>query len=590
MSCRACAQNQLCQINTCVLITGGSGGGVSGTGGGSAAGGSAAGGSAAGGSAAGGSAAGGAAAGGSAAGGSAAGGSAAGGSAAGGSAAGGSAAGGAAAGGSAAGGSAAGGSAAGGSAGGSAAGGTAGGGSAGCGVGPACNAGQRCELGVCICDGSSCPAGCCSAARNCVAMAQGSCNINGGACISCGSTANVCTSGVCRCGTSASCASGQRCSSGVCVCDATSCPGGCCDAAGVCAARTAATCGTSGGACVACGATADTCSTNGTCLCGVLPACGSGQACVSGSCSTAGADWVQRITPQPTSAYATAVAWDSVRQRLVLFGGRGSTARLAETWELGPSGWLQRTLVTSPPPRSGHDMAYDPVRQRVVLFGGFPDTTTTRLGDTWEWDGTTWTQRTPATSPTARSGHRMAWDPLRNVVVLFGGRVDGTTATSYQSDTWTWNGTTWTLAASTGPTAREGVAIAWDPGFTGGRLVLHGGLGNTGNRGDTFAWDGASWTTVALTASPPNRVFHDMVYSPTLGKLLLFGGATGGSATATYFSDTWVFDRTTWTLLTPLTVPGVRSGHAMEWDPSRSRVTFIGGWNGSTIYADQWEY
>ena len=112
VSCRACAQNQICQINTCVLITGGTGGGVGGTGGGLAAGGSAAGGSA-GGSSAGGSAAGGSAAGGSAAGGSAAGGSAAGGSAAGGSAAGGSAAGGAAAGGSAAGGSSAGGSAAG---------------------------------------------------------------------------------------------------------------------------------------------------------------------------------------------------------------------------------------------------------------------------------------------------------------------------------------------------------------------------------------------------------------------------------------------------------------------------------------------
>ncbi|MER2559109.1 MAG: hypothetical protein ABTQ32_00225, partial [Myxococcaceae bacterium] len=55
VSCRACAQNQLCQINTCVLITGGSGGGFSGVGGGAAAGGSTAGGSTAGGSTAGGS-------------------------------------------------------------------------------------------------------------------------------------------------------------------------------------------------------------------------------------------------------------------------------------------------------------------------------------------------------------------------------------------------------------------------------------------------------------------------------------------------------------------------------------------------------
>lgn len=311
---------------------------------------------------------------------------------------------------------------------------------------------------------------------------------------------------------------------------------------------------------------------------------------MSGACQTAAADWVQRVTAQPTAVYATAVAWDSVRQRLVLFGGRGTTMlRLAETWELGPTGWVQRTPTTSPPARSGHDLAYDPVRQRVILFGGFPDSGT-RLGDTWEWDGTNWSARTPAMAPSARSGHRMAWDPLRSVVVLFGGRIDGTTSTSYQSDTWTWNGTTWALAASTGPTAREGVALAWDPGLLTGRLVLHGGVGNGGNRNDTLSWDGSAWTLLAPTTSPSGRVFHDMAYSPALGKLLLYGGATGGSAGATYLGDTWVFDRTTWTQLVPVTTPGLRNGHSMEWDPSRNRVTLIGGWNGSSVFTDQWEY
>ena len=52
-------------------------------------------------------------------------------------------------------------------------------------------------------------------------------------------------------------------------------------------------------------------------------------------------------------------------------------------------------------------MAYDSLRQRLVLFGGvgpFP----TLYGDTWEWDGAAWSQRTPARSPPGARGYSVA--------------------------------------------------------------------------------------------------------------------------------------------------------------------------------------
>src|SRR5215831_5539300 len=53
-----------------------------------------------------------------------------------------------------------------------------------------------------------------------------------------------------------------------------------------------------------------------------------------------------------------------------------------------PGTWTQ-VATTGPTARSGLAMTFDPGRHKVVLFGGY-DVAFTRLGDTWEWDGTAW--------------------------------------------------------------------------------------------------------------------------------------------------------------------------------------------------------
>ena len=43
-------------------------------------------------------------------------------------------------------------------------------------------------------------------------------------------------------------------------------------------------------------------------------------------------------------------------------------------------------------------MAYDPATGTMVLFGGFGEG---YLSDTWTFDGSTWTEQFPATGPAA---------------------------------------------------------------------------------------------------------------------------------------------------------------------------------------------
>ena len=81
-------------------------------------------------------------------------------------------------------------------------------------------------------------------------------------------------------------------------------------------------------------------------------------------------------------------------------------------------------------------MAYDPAHNRVILFGG-RNAAGAALGDTWLWNGTTWTDVTAtANGPSARFGAVMAYDAVRQTVVLFG----GDTGAQKRNEIFEWDG------------------------------------------------------------------------------------------------------------------------------------------------------
>jgi hypothetical protein len=74
---------------------------------------------------------------------------------------------------------------------------------------------------------------------------------------------------------------------------------------------------------------------------------------------------------------------------------------------------------SGPEARTAAAMAFDADNGTTVLFGGYgihgP------LSDTWTWDGSSWTQQHPSTSPPARGGSLMAYDANSRTVLLLGG-------------------------------------------------------------------------------------------------------------------------------------------------------------------------
>jgi hypothetical protein len=155
-----------------------------------------------------------------------------------------------------------------------------------------------------------------------------------------------------------------------------------------------------------------------------------------------------------------------------------------DTWTWNGATWTQQHPATSPPARQAAAMAYDAATGTVVLFGGFGSSSL--LGDTWTWNGTTWTQQHPATSPRARQGTAMAYDAVTGAVVLFGG-FNSRTSPNYLGDTWTWDGTTWTKQQPAAhPSARDVAAVA--DAATGTVVLFGGGSPDGGVFGDTWTW------------------------------------------------------------------------------------------------------
>src|SRR5437868_3547251 len=90
--------------------------------------------------------------------------------------------------------------------------------------------------------------------------------------------------------------------------------------------------------------------------------------------------------------------------------------------------WSLRSIQSAPPARSRHALAYDGHRGVTVLFGGAAaGNPVAVLGDTWEWDGAVWTQRSSFTVPPPRAYHSIAYDSQRHRVVLFGGSTGSST-------------------------------------------------------------------------------------------------------------------------------------------------------------------
>ena len=324
---------------------------------------------------------------------------------------------------------------------------------------------------------------------------------------------------------------------------------------------------------------------------------------------------VQQVTASPSARTNSSIAYDARSKSVILFGGNEIASGLDQNdtwvWQHGTWTELAIPMASRPPIRSFAGMAYDSKRDVIVLVGGG---VVTAQNDVWEFDGTTWTQKTPATNVVPPTGDfSAAFDPVQQRVLAVssfssaGYEWDGNEWTAIATapieisqvttdvsrgrielvgfDTGTdhgqlyeFDGTSWTLLSTIkrqAPTPRFSFALATDPRRR--EIVLFGG--NDGSvESDTWVWNG-SWVPQAPAIKPSPRTETPFVYDPIHDELVLFGGCDGG----TKLADTWVWRHTVltdsgqWVQRTTTTQPTPRCDHQMAWDGVNNKVLLFGG-------------
>jgi hypothetical protein len=232
-----------------------------------------------------------------------------------------------------------------------------------------------------------------------------------------------------------------------------------------------------------------------------------------------------------------AMAYDSESDRVILFGGGQVPFASNETWayDYQDNNWTNMNPIVKPSSRAEHAMVYDSLNDRVILFGGW------NLGpcfkDTWAYDynNNTWKNMTPPNPPSICLGHAMAYDSRYNVTILNGG--DGTDY-SY-SYTWAYNYRTnvWkSMNAVYYPHARQYHKMAYDT--QSDRVIMFGGK-SVASTNETWAYDYENdiWANMRPQSSPSERTDSAMAYQSKNDSIILFGGEQGFQS----FQDTWVY-------------------------------------------------
>ncbi|MBL8752719.1 MAG: hypothetical protein JNK15_05410, partial [Planctomycetes bacterium] len=193
-------------------------------------------------------------------------------------------------------------------------------------------------------------------------------------------------------------------------------------------------------------------------------------------------------------------------------------------------GWVNRSGLNGPAPRSGHAMGYDAAHGYTVLVGGYSyaNGNTTTYDETWTWDGSNWTLRGPA--PSTNYTTALAYHGGSNSLLAFTATWNG----ALNLHALAWTGTAWSTVGTVGSSSSP-TAAAYDPIRQETVVYL------TPDR--VGIWNGTTLTSMTVLAPAVQLQLADdisMAWDPVAGRIVLMGS----QLVYGYVNGTWGFTGT----------------------------------------------
>jgi hypothetical protein len=252
--------------------------------------------------------------------------------------------------------------------------------------------------------------------------------------------------------------------------------------------------------------------------------------------------------------------------------------------------WTQLAPVSSPLARNSAGFAYDAATGTDILTGGRSGCAPSagQYTDTWSWNGTTWTQLHPKLDgPGEMAWFTMAYDSATGQEIAVGAY----SGCGISTGMWTWNGTEWTQAPLNAalPDALDSYSLAYDAATRSLILVGDAVPSNddasqpAGRSGpETWSWNGSRWTYLHPATPAPAVDNPSIAYDTATQQVVLFGGEIVTDPNnipegGPASSATWLWNGTTWSEATTPVSPPARYGASMAYDPDLGTTVMFGG-------------